>query len=42
MREYPMRQIFDIFMLVAFVLFMVFLIRGFILQSAEKRRNRRR
>ncbi len=35
-----MRTFFDIFMLAAFVLFMIFLIRGFILQSAKKRRDR--
>ncbi len=37
-----MHAIFDTFMLVAFVLFMVFLVRGFMLQSARKRRDRRK
>ncbi len=31
---------FDTFMLVAFVLFMIFLVRGFILSSQEKNRNK--
>ncbi len=34
-----MQTFFDAVMLIAFVLFMVFLIRGFMLQSAEKNRD---
>jgi flagellar biogenesis protein FliO len=37
-----MRAFFDTFMLVAFVLFMIFLVRGFMLQAAEKRRDKRK
>lgn len=37
-----MRTFFDTFMMVAFVLFMIFLVRGFMLQSAEKRRDKRK
>ncbi len=37
-----MRTFFDIFMLVAFVLFMIFLVRGFMLQAAEKKRDQRK
>ena len=36
-----MQTFFDTFMLIAFVLFMVFLVRGFILQAAEKNRDKR-
>ena len=35
-----MKTVFDTVMIVLFVLFMIFLVRGFILQSAEKRRDR--
>ena len=34
-------QILDIFMITAFVLFLIFMIRGVILQSQEKERARR-
>ena len=33
-------QIFDIFMITVFVLFMIFMIRGVILQAQEKERAR--
>jgi len=36
-----MRTVIDIFMVTAFLFFMIFLIRGFILQAAEKRRDKR-
>ncbi len=35
-----MKTVLDTVMIVLFVLFMIFLVRGFILQSAEKRRDR--
>ena len=35
-----MVQIFDIFMVAVFVLFMIFMIRGVILQAQEKERAR--
>jgi hypothetical protein len=35
-----MMEIIDTFMVTAFVLFMIFMIRGFMLQSAEKNRDR--
>jgi flagellar biogenesis protein FliO len=35
-----MREIIDIFMLVAFVLFMIFLVRGFMLQSQQRQRDK--
>ena len=37
-----MREVFDIIMISAFVLFMVFMVRGFMLQSQEKNRNRKK
>jgi len=36
-----MQNFFDIFMTILFVLFMIFLIRGFMLQSQAKERDRR-
>jgi len=35
-----MKNILDIVMLTLFVFFMIFLVRGFMLQSAQKRRDR--
>jgi len=35
-----MQAFFDIFMITAFVLFMIFMVRGFMLQSAEKHRDK--
>ncbi len=40
--DFPMKSILDTVMIILFVLFMVFLIRGFMLQSAQKRRDRLR
>jgi flagellar biogenesis protein FliO len=34
-----MREFFDFFMITAFVLFMIFMVRGFMLQSAERNRD---
>jgi len=34
-----MREFFDYFMMTAFVLFMIFMVRGFMLQSGEKNRD---
>ncbi len=34
-----MQSFFDIFMLTAFLFFMVFMVRGFMLQSKEKNRD---
>ncbi len=36
-----MQTFFDIFMTTLFVLFMVFMVRGFMLQSQAKERDRR-
>jgi preprotein translocase subunit YajC len=36
-----MKSVLDTVMIILFVLFMVFLIRGFMLQSAQKRRDKR-
>jgi len=35
-----MKTVLDTVMIVLFVLFMIFLVRGFILQAAEKRRDK--
>ncbi len=34
-----MREIIDVIMISAFVMFMIFMVRGFMLQSQEKNRN---
>ncbi len=34
-----MKTFFDIFMLTAFVFFMIFMVRGFMLQSRDKNRD---
>ena len=34
-----MQTFFDIFMITAFVFFMIFMVRGFMLQSSEKNRD---
>ncbi len=34
-----MKEIFDIIMITAFVLFMIFMVRGFMLQSQAKNRH---
>jgi hypothetical protein len=36
-----MREIIDIIMIVAFVLFMIVMVRGFMLQSQEKNRGQK-
>ena len=36
-----MREIIDTIMIIAFVLFMIFMVRGFMLQSQEKNRDKR-
>jgi large-conductance mechanosensitive channel len=36
-----MREIIDFIMIVAFVLFMIVMVRGFMLQSQEKNRGRK-
>ncbi len=35
-----MQTFFDTVMIIAFILFMIFLVRGFMLQSAEKNRDK--
>jgi hypothetical protein len=35
-----MKTFFDIFMVSAFVLFMIFMVRGFMIQSAERNRDK--
>ncbi len=35
-----LQTIFDTFMVTSFVLFMIFMVRGFMLQSAKKNRDR--
>ncbi len=35
-----MQAFFDIVMITAFVFFMIFMVRGFMLQSAEKNRDK--
>lgn len=35
-----MQTFFDTVMIIAFVLFMIFMVRGFMLQSAEKNRDK--
>lgn len=35
-----MQTFFDTIMIIAFVLFMTFMVRGFMLQSAEKNRDK--
>ena len=37
-----MREIFDTIMISAFVLFMIFMVRGFMLQSQEKNRDNKK
>ncbi len=37
-----MKTFIDIFMITAFVFFMVFLVRGFMLQAQEKNRDKRK
>jgi len=37
-----MREIIDVIMISAFVLFMIFMVRGFMLQSQEKNRDNKK
>ncbi len=37
-----MREVIDFIMISAFVIFMIIMVRGFMLQSQEKNRNRKK
>ncbi len=37
-----MREVIDVIMISAFVLFMIVMVRGFMLQSQEKNRNQKK